>query len=199
MLLAVGTGGVLIAFVIAAVATDYFNTRNLLPTWPALLLAVAAGLGCARARRTATIATAGLVILSLLCVWNVVSDSRFQRPNWRGAAQVLGASAGPRAIVSDIHSQVQLEPYLRRLQSYPAGGRSVREVDVIWLQRAHQWGSLAPIVPLPLAGFRLAAMIRTDSYVVVRYRASTAQPESSAALDGLYPLAARALSLLQRA
>lgn len=199
MLLGVGTGGVLIALVIAVVAIDYFNTRNLMPTWPALLLAVAAGLGCTRARRTATVAAAGLVILSLFCVWNIVSDPLFQRPDWRGAAQVLGPSAGARAIVSDLNSQVPLDPYLRSLRSYPAGAQSVREVDVIWVQRVHQWGSLGPITPLPLAGFRLAAVVRTSSYVVLRYRASTAQPESSAALDRLYPLAASALSLLQSA
>ena len=41
----VGGGGVLIAVVVAAVGTDYFDTRNLIATWPALGLLVATGLG----------------------------------------------------------------------------------------------------------------------------------------------------------
>ena len=195
----VGAGGVAIAIVISLVATDYFDTRNLMATWPPLLLVVAIGLAAARARRVGALLTAGLVVLSLVCVWNIVSIPRFQRPNWRGAVQAMGAGPAPRAIVTDLQSEIPLTPYLRRLAVYPAAGEPVREVDLIWLWRASQWGPLGPITPRPLAGFAPPQVIRTSSYVVLRYRAARPQPESAATLNALYPLASRALTLVQPA
>jgi mannosyltransferase len=197
MMLTVGVGGVLVAVAVAIVGTDYFNTRNLLPTWPALMMVVAIGLASKRARRVGVVATAGLAVLSLVCVWNIVSDPLYQRPDWRGAAQRLGVASAPRAIVADVQSQVPLEPYLSRLSLFPSGGAAVREVDVIWLQRAYQWGPLGAISSTPLPGFALVKVIRTQSYVVERYRAVTPQAEARTTLDRLYPLAPRALALLQ--
>ncbi|HZE05593.1 MAG TPA: glycosyltransferase family 39 protein, partial [Solirubrobacteraceae bacterium] len=196
---AVGACGVAIAIVVSVAATDYFDTRNLMATWPALILVVAIGLAAARARRVGTLVTAGLVVLSLVCVWNIISMPRFQRPDWRGAAQAMGPSSSTRAIVTDIQSQVPLTPYLRRLAVDPAAGEAVREVDLIWLWRASQWGPLGPITPRPLAGFAPPQVIRTSSYVVLRYRAATPRPESPATLNALYPLPARALTLVQPA
>ncbi|MGH2889396.1 MAG: glycosyltransferase family 39 protein [Solirubrobacteraceae bacterium] len=198
MALVVGAGGVVVALLVSVAVSDYFNTRNLLPTWPALALLAAIGLGAGRAGRTGTLATAALAVLSLFCVWNIVSDSGFQRPNWRGAAQVLGARSGPRAIVSDSHSQVTLDPYMRGLKPYPATGTRVREVDLVWLQRHGPWGAIEPLTPVALPGFPRMSVVRTKSYVVVRYRAAAPQPEPAAALDRLYPLPASELSLLQR-
>ncbi len=198
LLFAVGAGGVVLGILIAAVGTDYFNTRNLIPTWPALFLLVAAGLGAPRAGRVGALATTALVLLSLLCVWNIISNPLFQRPNWRGAAQILGSSSVPRAVVSDIQSQVPLEPYLRGVRQYPISGERVREVDLVWVERSYQWGPIAPVTPLPLAGFPDVHVIRTNSYVVVRYRSPTPQAESAQTLDHLYPIASRALTLLQQ-
>lgn len=197
MLIAIGVGGVLVAVLVALAGSDYVNTRNLLPTWPALMLVVAIGLGTRRGRVAGSIATAGLVVLSLVCVRNIVADPLFQRPDWRGAAQAVGHPSGPRAIVSDVQSQVPLAPYMPRLATFPAGGARVRDVDVIWVQRAYQWGPLGAIAPVPLPGFTLTRVDRTRSYVVLHYAAATPQVESPASLDRLYPLAPRALALIQ--
>jgi len=198
MMLTVGVGGVLVAVLVAVVGPDYFNTRNLLATWPALMMVVAIGLASTRARYLGPAVTAGLVVLSLFCVWNIVSNPRYQRPDWRGAAARLGPAPAPRAIVADIQSQIPLSPYLSGLGVLPSAGTAVREVDVIWLQRAHQWGPLGPITPLPLAGFQLVRVVRTRWYVVERYRAVRPLPVGPAELDRLYPLASRGLTLLQR-
>jgi mannosyltransferase len=197
MMLTVGVGGVLLAVVVALVGTDYFNTRNLLATWPALAVVIAIGLASPRPRSVGLAATAGLAVLSLFCVWNIVSDPLYQRPDWRGAAARLGQAPQPRAIVSDVQSQIPLTPYLSHLAVLPATGRPVSEVDVIWLQRAYQWGPLGAITPVPLAGFQLVTAIRTRSYVVLRYRAPRPVVETPAVLNRLYPLATRALTLVQ--
>jgi mannosyltransferase len=197
MMLAIGAGGVLLAFVVAAVVTDYFITRNLLATWPALALVVAIGLGGAQAGRWGAIGLGSLVLLSLVCVFNVVRDSDFQRDDWRGAAQALGPASTPRAIVAGFGSAVPLMPYLHDVAAYPPAGTPVREVDMIWLGRKAGVGSpLAPVSPVGLAGFK-SREIRTGSYIVVRYRASTAAVEPFAALQGLYPVPARAQAYLQ--
>jgi len=197
--LAIGLGGVVVAIVVAKVGTDYFNTRNLLPTWPALMLVVALGLGASGAGRLGAFGAALLVAVGVFCVVNTDTNQHYQRLNWRGAAHALGPATAPRAIVSDIHSEVPLDPYLRRLAPFPQGGAPlVREVDLIWLQRSSPWGAISPITPAPLPGFTLEPTIRTTSYVVVRYRAPTPTPEPYAALSRLYPLPARTLTLLQR-
>jgi mannosyltransferase len=197
MPLVVGVGGVVVAIIVAKVGTDYFNTRNLLPTWPALMLVVALGLGASSAGRLGGFGTALLVAVGVFCVVNVDTNQRYQRLDWRGAAHVLGPATVPRAIVSDIHSSVELDPYLRRLAPFPQGGAPlVREVDLVWLQRTSAWGALTPITPAPLAGFTLEPVIRTSSYVVVRYRAAQPTAEPYAALGRLYP--APSLALLQR-
>ncbi len=196
--LVIGVGGILVAIVVASIGTDYFNTRNLLPTWPALMIVVAIGLGASRAGRLGLVGTGMLVAVGLFCIANVVSDPAYQRQDWRGAAHALGPATHPRAIVSDIHSEVPLEPYLRGLGSFPAAGAAVREVDLIWLQRTRQWGPLSPLTPAPLPGFTAGPVIRTASYVVVRYLAARPTPEQDATLSRLYPDPTRRLALLER-
>jgi 4-amino-4-deoxy-L-arabinose transferase-like glycosyltransferase len=195
--LAVGAGGVLVALVISAVGTDYFDTRNLLPTWPALALVVAAGLGASRAGRLGYLATGALAALSLYCISNVLRDDVFQRDNWRGGARAVGPPRGPRAIVSDrYHSFLPLQIYLPGLANYPAGGAPVQEVDVIWVGR-HGFGNpITPVNAAPLPGFALRE-VRTSSYIVFIYRASSPVLEQAAALDRLFPEPATSRTMLQ--
>ncbi|HEX4672422.1 MAG TPA: glycosyltransferase family 39 protein [Solirubrobacteraceae bacterium] len=196
MMLVIGAGGVVLAFVVAAVVTDYFDTRNLLATWPALALVVAVGFGAARAGPWGAVGLAGLVVLSLVCIANVVRDPDFQRDNWRGAVQALGTPTTARAIVADGVGAVTLQPYLHGASAYPPAGAPVREVDMIWLGRSGYGHPLLPVAPVALGGFQRQE-IRTKSYVVVRYRAATATPVPFANLRELYPVPARAQAYLQ--
>jgi hypothetical protein len=176
--------------------TDYFDTRNLLATWPALALVVAVGFGTARAGPWGAAGLAGLVVLSLVCIANVIRDSDFQRDNWRGAVQALGAPATARAIVADGVGAVTLPPYVRGLGGYTPAGTPVGEVDMIWVGRAGYGRPLLPVSPAALSGFQLQE-IRTKSYIVVRYRAPSARPVPLASLRALYPIPARAAAFLQ--
>jgi hypothetical protein len=196
MMLAIGAGGVLLAFVVAAVVTDYFDTRNLLATWPALALVVAVGFGAARAGRWGAVGLAGLVVLSLVCIANIIRDSDFQRDNWRGAVHALGAPGSARVIVADGVGAVTLAPYVRGLGAYPPAGAPVREVDMIWVGRAGYGRPLLPVAPVALGGFE-PQEIRTKSYIVVRYVARTARPVPFASLRALYPIPARAAAFVQ--
>jgi 4-amino-4-deoxy-L-arabinose transferase-like glycosyltransferase len=196
MMLVIGAGGVLLAFVVAAVVTDYFDTRNLLATWPALALVVAVGFGAARAGPWGAAGLAGLVVLSLVCIANVIRDPDFQRDNWRGAVQALGPPATARAIVADGVGAVTLAPYLHDAGAYPPAGSPVREVDMVWLGRSGYGHPLLPVAPVVLGGFQRQE-IRTKSYIVVRYRATTAKPVPFTNLRELYPVPTRAQAYLQ--
>jgi mannosyltransferase len=196
MMMAIGAGGVVLAFVVAAVVTDYFDTRNLLATWPPLALVVAVGFGAARAGRWGAAGLAGLVLLSLVCIANVIRDPDFQRDNWRGAVQALGTPTTTRAIVADGVGAVTLPPYLHGASAYPPAGTPVREVDVIWVGRAGYGHPLTPVAPVALGGFQRQE-IRTKSYIVVRYLAPTAKPVPFTNLRELYPIPARAQAYLQ--
>jgi uncharacterized membrane protein len=194
--LAVGAGGLLLAVVVFSVITDYFSTRNMLPTWPALALVVAAGLGAASAGRLGVLGIAGFAVLSLFCVANVVLDPSLQRDDWRGAARALGSVTGPRAIVADVVAPIPLQSYLRGVVGYPSAGLPIREVDVISLARGSFGRPLIPVTPLPLPGFQVQELT-TDSYIVLRYRAPAAVVEQLAAVKRLYPNPRRVATLLQ--
>ena len=196
MMLAIGAGGVVLAFVVAAVVTDYFDTRNLLATWAPLAMVVAVGFGAAGAGRWGAVGLAGLVLLSLLCIANVIRDPDFQRDNWRGAVQALGAPTTARAIVADGVSAVTLRPYVSGLGAYPPAGAPVREVDMIWVGRAGYGHPLLAVAPVVLGGFQRQE-IRTKSYIIVRYRAPTARPVPFTNLRELYPIPARAVAYVQ--
>ena len=156
----------------------------------------AAGFGAARAGRWGAAGLIGLVVLSLVCIANVIRDPDFQRDNWRGAVQALGAPTTARAIVADGVGAVTLKPYLHRVGAYPAGGAPVREVDMIWVGRSGYGHPLIAVAPVALGGFQRQE-IRTKSYIVVRYRAPTATPVPFVNLRELYPVPARALAYLQ--
>lgn len=193
----VGGAGVLLALFVSALITDYFSSRNLLGTWPALALIIAGGLAAPRRMWPAAGATAVLAALNLFCIANVVRNPLLQRTNWRGAVQAMGASPRhPRAIVSDIESPIALPPYLRGLSSFPAAGARVSEVDLLWLRRA-QWGPLLPLSPRPLPGFSESA-IHASTFIVVRYRAPAPVLVPKAEIAGLFPIAPLAIPLLQR-
>jgi mannosyltransferase len=195
---AVGTGAIALALLLAALVSDYFNTRNLLETWPALCLVLAAAIAATRPPRAAALITAGLVVLSLFCVGTIIADPGYQRTDWGGAAARLGPARMPRAIVTGTQSLVPLTPYLPRLSVLPLTvTRPLREVDLIWVQRRFTWGALATLHPVALPGFASVRIFRTAAYVVVRYRAARPVPETAGALDRLYSPAYPALTLLQ--
>lgn len=193
----VGAAGVGLAIAFAIVGTDYFDTRNMLATWPALALVVAAGFGARRAGWLGLTGAAAMSVLGLVCVFNIVTNPAFQRDDWRGAAHALGPGAGARAIVANrFEALPPLQVYLRGVGGYPAAGTAVREVDVIWLERGSFGHPILPFTPVPLAGFA-PQVHRASTYTVVRYRAAAPVFEHMSTLDALYPDPANGFVLMQ--
>lgn len=189
MPLVVGAGAVLLALLIAAVGTDYVNTRNLLPSWPALVVVVATGFGSARSGWLGRWALLALVTISAACVVGVVSDTRFQRADWRGAAMAMGPPTIPRAIVADHNAPGALEPYATGISSFPAT-LPIQEVDVFALVYRKTGARVSsypprPAVPPALPGFTVVERRETDGYTLLRYRSHNPVLERPAALVGL--------------
>ncbi len=187
--LVIGTAGVALALVVSVLGTDYFGTRNLLPTWPALALIPAIGFGAEHGGRAAVVGLVALSALSLFCIGGVIADVSLQRPDWRGAAHALGPPTGQRAIVSDRLSYTSLLPYLSGMARYPAAGAPVAEIDAIEATASQPGpGFERMAAPAPPPGFRLARRVRTDSYVVVVYKAAAPAHELAADLVPLGPI-----------
>jgi mannosyltransferase len=191
--LSVGAGAVFLALLAAAIGQDYLNTRNLLPSWPALVLVVAAGFGAVRAVRAGWLALGALVALSVACVVAVDTTATFQRADWRGVAQAMGPVTTPRVIFADHNAPIALGPYMRGLGPV-VPGTAVREVDVFSLVYRRPGARVSsspprPVTPPSLPGFSFFARRETAGYTLFRYRspAPVAVTDASLARIELVP------------
>jgi uncharacterized membrane protein len=180
---AVGVGAIALAVLVALISTDYIDTRNLLASWPALLMMVASGFAVRRAGPITQLACLGLVVVSLVSVVAVMTDPLFQRADWRGVARVMGTPTVARAILGDHQADTSLAPYMSGLSPFPRVA-AVEEVDVFKLDYrshgAHHLSSPPRGNPAPaLRGFVLVERRHTSSYTVLRYRAAVPVPENS--------------------
>jgi 4-amino-4-deoxy-L-arabinose transferase-like glycosyltransferase len=193
---AVGAGGVALAAISAMAATDYIDTRNLVPTLPALLIVVAAAVGSARAGRAGALALAGVVAVNVFGVAAVLGDVHFRRADWRAAARALGPTTEVRAIVSAGPAERGLPPYLS-VRLFPLFGARVREVDVLALD-----GGMLALTPPPVTatappGFTLVQRVRTETYTLLRYRSPVPRPVTETELLSLYPPGRESITLAQ--
>jgi hypothetical protein len=174
-------GLALATMVLAALAgADYVSARNTLPTLLPVVLALVCGFGAAAVSRTAL---AGLV--GLLALWlsiNVVTADvpKFQREDWRGAADTLGSADVERAIVVTPYAgRGPLKFYLRGSKRMRSSGARVEEIDLVGLPPLFRKVGQTPKPPrrasasLP-SGFHLVERREARYYTVLRFRSRTA-------------------------
>jgi mannosyltransferase len=186
--LAVGLGGVVALLAAAAVGVDYISARNVLPTFFPLLLVVACGFAAVRVGR-ATVA-AGAVLVAIWLAIDVVTAGvpKFEREDWRGAAEALGPPTADRAVIATPYAGRQaLRVYLEDSFALRSGVR-VREIDVIGLPPLFRRVGETPKPPRPATdppappGFRLVERREEKYFTVLRYRASRPLPVGRAEL-----------------
>jgi mannosyltransferase len=175
---AIGGIGLALPLLGALAGADYLNARNVIPALVPLICAVAAGFAAPRAGRTGLALLGALCALSTAVVVTVAADEEYRRPDWKGLAAALGAEDAERAIVvSPGNGDPPLRFYRRGLRRLPGAGVRVREVDVVGVAGSGGPGE-PPELParvgtlLPYPEFGEPERIATDSYVILRFRAS---------------------------
>ncbi len=194
---AVVAGAVIAAFVwitplaLGFFGQDYFLSRNLMPAFVPLAVAVAAACLAPRARVLGGALAVGLLGMFAFAAVDVQSHPYLERPDWRSVARALGPAKAPRAILaSDSTNADPLKIYLPGVDwTEPYGSRIwIREVDVVGATR--KLGLLAPRGVRPAAtleprlaprfgpsvprsaaprGARLIARFRVHNWVLARF------------------------------
>jgi uncharacterized membrane protein len=185
---AIGGTACAVPAVMAAIATDYFNTRNIIAALPALLICLAAGLGGRRAGLPGLVATAALAVVSIIVVFGVQRDIGAQRGHFREVASHLRSLPGKRRAVLLEGSRswaTSLRYYLPGTRWVQPRGAAVREIDVIRMLRRPTpcvgrdwWGATCgfdvqpPLAKPPARGFRFVSVHAVAGFAVTRYRAA---------------------------
>ena len=192
-----GGGAVVIAIpaVLAVGGADHLIARNVLPAWLPLIAAGAAGL--AYARWGAPVAAA-LCVLGAGVTIAVAVEPRYQRDNWRGAAEAIPLQERDRVVVVTPPSgELPLRIYLPRSRRPPEGGSPVSEYVIVALPAQGPGRSgrppQPPSSPPPAPVFGELARIYTDTYSVLLYRADSAIHVFPTILSPLDGSAARVL------
>ena len=184
-LLALGLAGAgfILSLAFIAAGSDALITRNIIGLWLPAAIAVAGGLVLARPRALGVAMAAALCAIGVAATVGVATDHKFQRPNWRLAAQVLGPrpAVGSQRLILIQHYRtlLPLSLYLPRLHFVPGHGvGGVRELDVVALSSPQQplcwWGAACNLIPsrlqstYPVRGFRRVWVRRVRQFTIMR-------------------------------
>ena len=149
-----------IPLVLAVAGLDYLNARNCLAALPVAAIAVAAG----TARRKGLAAAGVLVVVGVAVCVAVAVEPRYQRDDWRGAAEALGPARVERVILMRPAEPEALAYYLpgARPGASAAGATDV-VVLALALREPGEPRAVPPIPAGPLGGRR------TSTYGFERY------------------------------
>ncbi len=159
----------LVPLALALLGKDYYIDRALIPAWLLLAIIVAAACTTRRFRNLGAVLATILLGTFVYGLIRIDTDTAYQRPDWHGVAQALGAASTPRAItIYDGFATDPLMVYLPGVPwNQPTGRVGIGEIDVV----GYTWQTLAN--PLP-PGVKLIGTERVNGYLVARF--SLARP-----------------------
>jgi hypothetical protein len=167
--LGIAVAAVLLPVALAVFGKDYVVARNLIVAWVPFAVVAAGGWGASRAGAIGLVAAAGFCAASLAIVIGVDRESRLQRPDWRGAAKVIGPAPAQRALVVPFIGDDPLAWYLPHASVVRHGGVRAAEVDVVgWALRRTR------IPPPPAPGFRLVSVRHDGKLTFLRFTSKRA-------------------------
>jgi mannosyltransferase len=205
--------GAIAAFVFLAplalrfVGQDYFFSRNEIPAFVPLVIAISAACVAPRARMAgAVLALTLLAVFSIAAVY-VQTHAFLQRPDWRRVAQALGPASAPRAILAaDGTTADPLKIYLPGVDWVQPHRRKqeVAEIDVVGAtkrlalsQGTHPLATASLGVPtlrgrpVPRSvappGSRLLERFRVKNWVIARFALAHPERVSINRLSALAP------------
>ena len=165
-LLALAAIGVGVPLLLALAGADYLITRNVIGALVPLI--AVAGAAAARSRAGPAL-VAALCAIGAVAFVGVETHAAYQRDDWRGVANILGAAAtGSRAIVVDPASGALplgvYAPGLRALPALASESATTREIDVVVVGHQPAHG------PASLTGFKVE-LLHSGSFTLLRYLA----------------------------
>jgi hypothetical protein len=196
---AVLAAGIVLNALLLAARVDNLLTRNVITLWLPAAMLVAGGLSVRRAGLAGLALAAALCATGIAAVIGVSLDRKYQRPDWRPVAHLLGARPAPgvaqRAILIQSYRDVlPLSLYMPGLQAWSHTGTDkyslyrhsypVSELDVIAIsappapETGCWWGSACNLVPSALQptylirGFHPVWIRRTHQFTIVRMTAT---------------------------
>jgi hypothetical protein len=166
---------------------DVYDGRNMLSFFVPFTVVVAAGVGAIGAPRAGALVGGVLCAIYVAMIVAANAIPEYQRDNWRGVAHSLGKPRSSRLIVAEAFSGAPLSIYMGKLSDAAAPVPAVREVDFVALRHLRTVGSpQAAVVPTtPPVGFRLAGVIRTESFAISRFVAASAVAPNASELADL--------------
>jgi len=195
--------GLIINLILVGGGIDDLITRNVIALWVPAAVCVAGGLAAARARVAGIAVTVALCGIGVLGAGAVAFNRNYQRPDWRGVADVLGArpaTPGGRVILV-LHYRTLLPlslsmPGLKFWRSHHPRPVTTTELDVVSIAAPRVplcwWGSACNLTPstmqssYPLPGFRELWVRHIYQFTVMRLVAARpvtlTQPEISGML-----------------
>ncbi len=176
--------------VLAIAGADYLIARNLIAGLVPALVLVGIGFAVRRAGAWGLAGAAGLAAVFAVAVIAVDVEPRYQRDDWRSAADEIAAVPGRQALVAPATGRLPLSLYLPEARPPAPGATPVREIDVLGVTvRRPGEEPAAPPVPAapasPVPGFELAGVERGDTYTLLRFRAASPQPVDPAQLGAV--------------
>jgi mannosyltransferase len=170
----IGAAGLTLPFALALAGFDYLDTRNVILVW--LPLAAVAAAGLARSRAGA-VGVAAVCAIGLASTIGVFVTPLWQRDNWRGAVEALGAPRVPRVVVLTpaITGTAPFRLYAPGTEPLTEQHPLVREVVLVSKNARTREQIHPPPPPRPpiprLAGFSRVRKHYADNYTLIVFSA----------------------------
>lgn len=177
---ALAIAGFVLSLVLIAAGSDYVIARNLIVVLVALIVFVAGGLGARRAGPLGLAAAGLLCAIGMIGTAAVAVDWKFQNPDWRGVAEVVGSArpmgAARAVLVEDDDSLIPLGDYMPGMYVMRLRGPAVQELSIIAVVKCGSDCHL-PVAPLDtslhITGFARVGPVRhVNQFAIYRLRAA---------------------------
>jgi hypothetical protein len=188
----VGGGAIALPLFLAVVGIDFINPRNLIGALVPLLILLALGFGMPRSGLLGLGAAGGMCALFAVVLAATNVSSQMQRPDWRGAAEAIEASApGARVYIVPRNGDEAVSYYLGLERLHEGGPSQVRTAVIPVLSTNYD-------VQRPPGPFRLTAQQRLAPFFILwRYAADRPRRVRLRALTGNQVLSERSAVLLR--
>ncbi|MBS1860964.1 MAG: glycosyltransferase family 39 protein [Actinobacteria bacterium] len=165
---AIGGGAVALSLLLALLGKDYFDGRNLIPTFGPLIVVIAAGFTVRRAGRLGVGLATAFCACSLIFTLEIDRLPRLQREDLRNAAAVVGPLRPDKAVVTIRHAAGWPLAYYLGAEIAKGALPPLREIDLVGSASAERDAARL----LPPAFHRVGSQPVSYNFTLTRFRAS---------------------------